>query len=400
MAKRRRMELGQVEDVVPNLPADLSFEIFSRLPAKSLIRCKCVCKSWSSFIRSPSFVTAYRNKLKNLNQHTTNLFFTIPGKQSQFFSTRIYHDKYGILNTTPPIHLPSAPYRVSYPFSSCYLAASSGVVCYCLDFDTAEPHERKKRVEVPVHISNLYTGEVVTFQLPRHLYPKVAVALGFSSLTNVYKVLTSLRTGTTGFKFKVFTLGGTSNTWKDVADIDFEDLGLVPDLLNFSKHYLCIHGAIHWMQRFYCKNRPVLLAFDVVEETFRIIRLPQDSKNKPGPKCGRYRVIEVNGCLAVFNNEFRGSETAIDFWILKDYQNEVWVKEKIMFPAPWWSLGYPRPVCSIHTGEILLNPDQRKHGSVHLYDMELKTYKKSDIVLPEGSVIVARGYEETLSPLN
>ncbi|KAL6192851.1 hypothetical protein ACLB2K_033937 [Fragaria x ananassa] len=194
MAKRRRIKLGQVEEVVPNLPADLrfenfpnlpadlSFEIFSRLPAKSLFRCKCVCKSWSSFIRSPSFVTAYQNNLKNLNQHTTNLFFTIPGKQSQFFSTRVYHDKSGILNTTPPIRLFSAPYWVSYPFSSCYLAASSGLVCH---FDLKVP---LKRVQLPVHISNLYTGEVATFQLPRRLYTKVAVALGFSSLTNVYKV--------------------------------------------------------------------------------------------------------------------------------------------------------------------------------------------------------------------
>ncbi|KAL6190138.1 hypothetical protein ACLB2K_036537 [Fragaria x ananassa] len=221
-----------------------------------------------------------------------------------------------------------------------------------------------KRVQLPVHISNLYTGEVATFQLPRRLYPRVAVAIGFSSLTNVYKVFTSLCTGTTGFKFKVFSLGGTSNTWKDVADIDYEDLGLVPHRLNFSEHYLCIHGAIHWMQGFYYKNRPILLVFDVVEERFRVIPLPQDSKNKHGT----FRVIEVNGCLAVFNVEVEVCGRTMDFWILKDYQNEVWVREKIMFPVQWWSLGSPRPVCSIHRGEILLSPFrfsnvERKHGS-------------------------------------
>ncbi|KAL6187775.1 hypothetical protein ACLB2K_039170 [Fragaria x ananassa] len=160
-------------------------------------------------------------------------------------------------------------------------------------------------------------------------------------------VFTSLRTGTTGFKFKVFTLGGTSNTWKDVADIDYEDLGLVPHQLNFCAHYLCIHGAIHWMQQFYCKNRPVLLAFDVVEERFRVIPFPQDSKNKRR----NYRVIEVNGCFAVFDLEVDACERAMNFWILKDYQNEVWVREKNHVSCSMVQFGIP-PSC-------LLNPHRR-----------------------------------------
>ncbi|XP_040374693.1 carboxymethylenebutenolidase homolog [Rosa chinensis] len=41
-------------------------------------------------------------------------------------------------------------------------------------------------------------------------------------------------------------------------------------------------------------------------------------------------------------------------WILKDYQNQEWVKRSINFPDQCSQLGWPLPACSIHTGELLL----------------------------------------------
>ncbi|XP_040369409.1 BTB/POZ domain-containing protein At1g30440-like [Rosa chinensis] len=60
---------------VAKLPTDvILFEIFSRLPAKSLIRLRCVCKSWSSLIRHPFFVRTHQ-KLQTQSSHNHHLLW-------------------------------------------------------------------------------------------------------------------------------------------------------------------------------------------------------------------------------------------------------------------------------------------------------------------------------------
>lgn len=54
--KRRR----RVDDLVaPEIPLDLLIKILTRLPAKSLMRFKCVSKFWSSLIRSRCLSNCY-----------------------------------------------------------------------------------------------------------------------------------------------------------------------------------------------------------------------------------------------------------------------------------------------------------------------------------------------------
>ncbi|KAL8134038.1 putative F-box protein At1g53370 [Apium graveolens] len=46
---------------VKTLPADLVLEIFYRTPVKSLVRCYCVCKSWSALMHHPTFIEMHLN---------------------------------------------------------------------------------------------------------------------------------------------------------------------------------------------------------------------------------------------------------------------------------------------------------------------------------------------------
>ena len=43
------------------LPNEVIIDILKRLPADSLIRCRCVCKSWYSLISIPHFITTHLN---------------------------------------------------------------------------------------------------------------------------------------------------------------------------------------------------------------------------------------------------------------------------------------------------------------------------------------------------
>ncbi|MED6112567.1 hypothetical protein PIB30_062820 [Stylosanthes scabra] len=49
---------------------DLLTEILLRLPVKDLLRCKCVCKKWKSFISNPQF--CYRHTLTLCRKHKHN----------------------------------------------------------------------------------------------------------------------------------------------------------------------------------------------------------------------------------------------------------------------------------------------------------------------------------------
>ncbi|KAK4592933.1 hypothetical protein RGQ29_017176 [Quercus rubra] len=45
-----------------HLPDDIVLNILSRIPVKSLIRFRCVCKTWDSSITTPNFISTDLNK--------------------------------------------------------------------------------------------------------------------------------------------------------------------------------------------------------------------------------------------------------------------------------------------------------------------------------------------------
>ena len=69
--------------VGPELPVDLLFELFARLPAKKLLQLTCVSKLWCSIIRDDQFVQAYKNR------SPLCLVVSIPQNHSQRYGVRI-----------------------------------------------------------------------------------------------------------------------------------------------------------------------------------------------------------------------------------------------------------------------------------------------------------------------
>ncbi|KAG2290858.1 hypothetical protein Bca52824_037527 [Brassica carinata] len=61
--KRRRLERSRDGKPQPNhIPLDLTLEILSRLPAKSILRYQCVSKLWSSSMTLPSFINSFTSR--------------------------------------------------------------------------------------------------------------------------------------------------------------------------------------------------------------------------------------------------------------------------------------------------------------------------------------------------
>ncbi|KAM7497940.1 hypothetical protein LguiA_022354 [Lonicera macranthoides] len=60
-----------------NIPLEVLTDIFLRLPIKSLLRCTSVCKSWYSFLTSPSFITSHLNLSISINNQTSRLLVRV-----------------------------------------------------------------------------------------------------------------------------------------------------------------------------------------------------------------------------------------------------------------------------------------------------------------------------------
>ena len=76
-----------------HIPENVEFNILAWLPVKSVIRFRCVCKPWDSFIISPYFISTHLN---NNNSKYHGCFIKVPdyfdkkGKVCEVFCDRTY----------------------------------------------------------------------------------------------------------------------------------------------------------------------------------------------------------------------------------------------------------------------------------------------------------------------
>ncbi|BFG34330.1 hypothetical protein CerSpe_206040 [Prunus speciosa] len=177
----------------------------------------------------------------------------------------------------------------------------------------------------PVSIFNPSTRESIALsRAPASRKVYVTYHFGFSPLTNEYKVLQvqELIHALRGehFMFKIFKLGTSS--WRHI-EVDCKSLRFNPFTSPFHKRSVCVNRAVHWIHGI----NNVILAFDIGDEKFRAIPLPKDYN------CFTHRIdfpigsiVEVDGCVALTGDkEWRLN--ILRLWVLRDYQNQVWVKE-------------------------------------------------------------------------
>ncbi|XP_034218275.1 F-box/kelch-repeat protein At3g06240-like [Prunus dulcis] len=174
--------------------------------------CRCVCKSWFSLICRSPSFVA-------------TAFLNLRGcddssNKSTTMTNFLFH------NENPPLSV-------------------HGLVCastYDYDFFIFNPTTRESVV------------------LPRHPNASTTYHFGFSPLTNEYKVDLQagiLRGGHCRWNHPIFLLMAYSSN----SCYSRKSTGSV-----------CLNGAVHWL----IQKHKVIVVFDVREETFRVVPLPQD----------------------------------------------------------------------------------------------------------------------------
>jgi hypothetical protein len=244
------------------LPDDFVFDILTQLPVKSLIRFRCVSKSFNSTITSPLFITTHfkfnqAKSLSNNNNHNGFLLYASSSPSMELCRLICNND-----NTLSELS------RIKIPFS----IANASNVCFCNGMFCFAEHKTL------IYLWNPSIRKFKKLEASRFNYPrKVTFGLAYHSQNNDLKILrivsfiyNHIPTEPIPVVAQIYTL--STDSWRKVDVLvqslsgNIIDVGATPCLF--------FNGALHSIA--YTKDHTFILSFDVNDEKFREIMLPQD----------------------------------------------------------------------------------------------------------------------------
>ncbi|XP_065621229.1 F-box/kelch-repeat protein At3g23880-like [Quercus suber] len=256
------------------LPEEIVAEILVRLPVKSLLRFRCVCKSWYRYIATPNFIN---NNLLYCNDHNRGFFIHMPKTTGSMVS---FSRPHGQICTVASHHTFEAISELRIPFAfqsgySHFVGSCNGILCFS-DYRSFEFKD-----------VYLWNPSIRKFKrLPdtclTHLF-NVSLGFGFDSQNNNYKVVRISQSTAKPMpppEVEVYSL--SSDSWKRVGlGISWRS-NVVFHKFNCTLTFPFVSGNLHWMiemiegggqERHFTS---MILSFDVNSEKFKELPLPDD----------------------------------------------------------------------------------------------------------------------------
>ncbi|XP_026429335.1 F-box protein CPR1-like [Papaver somniferum] len=346
-------------------PEEIYHDILLRLPGKSLVSCKYVCKSWYKLISNPSFIKSHLNLANQRNKY--RLMFECDEMNSV---NSISYDSLSSSNIYDDAVVVEMDFSsMSSKCSNELLGSCNGLV-YGLNnqlelFFLWNPATREYK-RLPKSDAYYYYG---TFH-----------GLGYDCKSEDYKLVT-VRDSYKCFLVEVYSL--KSNSWKSFKTIQRYRLGT---------HYVTysgvlLNGALHW------PGEPgTLVSMNISQEGFEVLELPITH----GYDFMSIGVLE--GCLCVLSDHV---DETFEVWVMQEYGvPESWTKlYAIKFPRREYHSSMVELLASLKNGKILFKnepiPDVK--NSVFLYDPQCRTARQLNITgLNDGE---AFSYFESLVSL-
>ncbi|XP_030933353.1 F-box/kelch-repeat protein At3g23880-like [Quercus lobata] len=282
-----------------DLPDEIVLEILARLPVKSLLRFRCVCKPWYSSIAKPSFISTH-----HLNHSHHGYVIHIP-RNIPAPSSSLARD--GAFETIPEFRV---PFTFQSQFSR-FVGSCNGLLCFT-------GHGSK------FNDVYLWNPSIRKFKrLPNNQFPLLTFGIGYDSQNNDFKLVgisQAFANPKPPPEAEVFSL--SSDSWKRVE----LGISLRPNLVycNFIDYLPSpfVSGRLHWMFKFLddgggqgrrCAD--LLLSFDVSSEKFNEVPLPNEGS------CFTRCVTSFKGKLALI--EIRSGaqpySTLCSIWVMREY---------------------------------------------------------------------------------
>nr|XP_017255805.1 PREDICTED: F-box protein CPR30-like isoform X2 [Daucus carota subsp. sativus] len=280
---------SQMLNVTPYLTEDLLSQILDRLPVKTLLQCRCVCKPWCSLIDSPCFVKAHLKRSNECNADTSLLI------RGFVICSVDFEDQYNA--TAKEIDEPLK----SLLYGTGLVGTCDGLLCLYNqkpDIFLWNPATRKCK-KLPA----APTGFRCPFDYDRS---SQLCGFGYDVVNDDYKVLRMFQPGGSDLSgSKVTIYGLKTNSWKRLENIPSHF-----ELIEAWGVFMC--GALHWVTFKTLESCFVILAFDLGVETYREVPFPNlENKN---PDQFTLTIFEESLCMLYYDPFIH-----IDLWVMNDY---------------------------------------------------------------------------------
>ncbi|KAM7502971.1 hypothetical protein LguiB_001875 [Lonicera macranthoides] len=382
------------------IPPEIIVNILSCLPPRSLLRFRCVCKSWCSLISSPNFIDLHTHQLDDSSNHNTRILaLRLTGRVS--YGSKVYPLDFN----SEMLRVDDESVGIDCPFAIpaqwCSTSCNGLFLVCCSVFQGLwNPSIRRK----------LVLGESLFGVVSKRRYVS---ALGFNPKTNDYKIVNigyeRMRGGSHCNEVRVYSV--KEGAWRRIS-------APAPpyDIVCSMPLNVVINGSLYWIANHRVSGtsdfRAIgprnlfdtaddlvinsIMVFDTVEEVFRVIMLP---KSLVSTVTHDLCLMVIGGSLSVIQYEEFLNLRSI--WVMKkDGEVESW-SEKYSFDP---DLGFGRMLGFRENGELVLsnkdddliayNPITRQStnltagGHNNLYYGAI--YKESLGLLLEGEQISAR----------
>ncbi|KAK9096003.1 hypothetical protein Sjap_021500 [Stephania japonica] len=367
-----------------NTIEDVIIEILSRLPVKSLLRFKSVCKTWQTLIDDSYFAQKHlEQSQRGPANGRRNFIFLEDGKLHSL-------DYESWLLLQDHIELPKIVCKHDYLpklfawSSHSFLGSCNGLVCIKtankgFDLLLVNPCTRT--------YTKLVTNRLVV-EPPGVDYCVLGTTFGFGydakikdyklvSITCIDSVLDC--TNQPGFsQVNVLTIG--TNTWRRLSNVPY-NVGLLAGEL--------VTGALHWIDNY----KKLLICFDVEEEEFKVVSLNQIYDDEVYV----VEIAELGGYLSLICY-LLGKRRGVEVWSMKEYGVEGSLTKMFSIDSRRLSSGYLlrhvrdiKPLCILKNNEgILLKTEE----NLVLYEPKGNRYQHFHKVSLSLSILVP--YRESL----
>ncbi|KAL6568116.1 hypothetical protein OROHE_003800 [Orobanche hederae] len=355
---------------VRELPEELIEIILSKLPVKSLLRFKCVRKSWYSLIKSPHFIDLH---LKNRSSAGSKYDYLILRRFLEqhhnrhvlsFYSYETLDDL--CIDIGTPFSMREYSVNVSGPCNGLLCITNNREIFIC------NPATREFRSLV---VPPLFGPDKMTHET-------YSVAFGLDPITGDYKVVRIVvhyyvnddedcysddPDAIVVRKLEVYDF--TSDSWRETSIV-------LPDPFCLNSDGISLNGAFHWHLTLGHGGESVL-SFHISNEVTQLIPLP-DFCSRQHPRRRNLDVLNESLALIVYDRDQR-----YEIWVMTEYGvKESWTRlfelgplSGIQFPLTFWK-----------NDELLLQTNNRQLVSCNLQHQNIKRFPIYAVTSLRGTI--------------
>ncbi|KAL7160952.1 hypothetical protein ACSBR2_041576 [Camellia fascicularis] len=293
-------------------PDEIVVEILHRLPTKSLIQFRSVCKSWYSLITSPNFINTHLNHSLTSNTYI-NSYDNLPLMiVRQCVSTsdprtehyKLFLDSQDSFDEYEELEFPIKSRRLHFFFA---IGSAKGLFCL---------HEQDRYFLWNPSIRKSMAMPKPTVKTSMHYH-----GFGFVPRTSDYKLvriadfyptkLPNVEQPTTTH-IEVYSLNAGSWRISSTGNNSYPD-GIT---ISYSGRFAAyLEGAVHFVATMKKTNDKLILSFDLCDEVFQTMLLPDGIV---GPLTD-VRTSVVGGLLSLLCYENAPANKSCSIWMMKEY---------------------------------------------------------------------------------